>query len=129
MIARTLSSPPAGQRGLGSPLAALLAVVLVFITLSVIKLYPPWYEYFNVRSSLTSLVQEPGVADLSPAEVRSMLWKRFQVNQVSSVNRRDVVIETGAEGHRITVDYEVRMNWFANVDLVFRFHRTELARR
>lgn len=123
------SAPGFRQRGAGLLAVLGLAFLLFFGALTVIKIYPPLYEYFNVRSSMAGLVREAGAAEMSEGALRRGLSKRFRVNEVRSVDRRDVSVEQTADGRRITVEYEVRRHWFWNVDLVFQFQHTVEATR
>lgn len=104
--------------------------LIAFFVLLTLRLTPGYLEFFSVSNSLDSLQNEPGVTEKTPPEIRSMLEKRFQINDVKSITGKDVKIETKDGRLRVWVDYEVRVPVLANVDAVAKFKKDiEVVRR
>lgn len=104
-----------------------LAVVGVFAFVG-IKLFPVYSEYYSVVSDMKGVQSEPGVANMSPNEVRDKLFRRFYISYVSSVKNENVKI-TRNNGYNLNVNYEVRRPLIYNLDFVAKFDKTvELTR-
>jgi Tfp pilus assembly protein PilE len=104
-----------------------LAIVGVFVFVG-IKLFPVYSEYYSVVSDMKGVQAEPGVAQMSPAEVRDKLFRRFYISYVESVKAENVKI-TRNNGYNLNVNYEVRRPLIYNLDFVAKFDKTvELTR-
>lgn len=110
-----------GMTGLGWLIV--LALIGLF-ALVAIRVTPMYLESFSVEGSLDSLKQEPFITQKSVAEVASLLHRRFDVNDIDSVDRKkDVKIEKRDGGLRVTVNYESRTHLIGNLDVVGKFNK------
>lgn len=116
------------QQGLtliGFVMVLLVVGAFAFVGL---KLFPVYTEYYSVVSDMKGVQSEPGVATMSPVEVRDKLFRRFYISYVSSVKAENVKI-TRNNGYNLTVQYEVRRPLVYNLDFVAKFDKTvELTR-
>ena len=104
-----------------------LGVVGVFAFVG-LKLFPVYSEYYSVVSDMKGVQSEPGVAQMSPVEVRDKLFRRFYISYVTSVKAQNVKI-TRNNGYNLNVNYEVRKPLIYNLDFVAKFDKTvELTR-
>ncbi|HFD92415.1 MAG TPA: DUF4845 domain-containing protein [Gammaproteobacteria bacterium] len=108
----------AGLTGLG--FIFILLILGFFVALG-LKLVPVYLEYYNVTTSLQSLEKENSADLSSRSEIKSLLKKRLQINDVTSVSDQDISIEKKVDGTLVTVEYEVRKNFLGNVDIVVTF--------
>lgn len=99
-----------------------LAVAGFFIYIGM-KLFPVYTEYYSVVSNMKGLAEEPGVKQLSDAQVRERLRKRFDISYVDSVKPQDIKLER-KDGYQLTIAYEVRRNLMYNLDFVAVFDKT-----
>ena len=97
--------------------------LIAFFVLLALRLTPGYLEFATVSASLASLEKEPGITEKTAPEIRSMLSKRFDVNDVKTVDSRDVKIENKGGRLRVWVDYEVRVPVLGNVDAVSKFNK------
>lgn len=109
----------------------ILLVVIAFVAVVVIKVFPLYLEHMKVQSSLNSLAQEAkdsGEALPPPPEILRQLFNRLNINDVEHVRKDNIHITR--EGHKIvvSVNYEARVHLFYNIDLVAQFpdNRVEL---
>ncbi|WP_303904961.1 DUF4845 domain-containing protein [Thiohalomonas denitrificans] len=93
--------------------------VIAFLTMMVLKLFPIYIEHMAVNSSLESLASEG--EPMGPTEIRSKLVKRFNINDVKSVNRKNITIERGKGVYQVGIVYEVRTPFISNIDFVVSF--------
>lgn len=105
-----------------------LAVVGIFAYVGM-KLFPMYSEFYSVKTALTGLSAEPGIASKSPAKIQDLLFRRLYISYVESVTKKNVKIERQDYGYLITVKYEVRRPLIGNLDVVGRFDAQEELRR
>lgn len=104
----------------------LIGLILVFailgiVTLSVLKVVPVYMEHFAVSKSMEALENDPKIDRLTVGQVRTLLMKKFDVNAVTSVNGKHIKIRRGVGDLTVNVSYEVRDDYFSNIDLVLTF--------
>ncbi len=111
------------QQGMTAIGILIILALIAFFTLLVLRLAPPYLEHFNVASSLKSLQQETGLQEKTPGEVRSLLQRRFDINDVEHVKKDDIKLEKNSKSGLLTVSvvYEVRVPIMFNVDAVVSF--------
>lgn len=104
--------------------------LIAFFAILVLRLVPNYLEYFKVESTLESLENEPGITEKSPAEIRSLISRRFDVNDVEHVTAKDVKVTRDSGRTIISIKYEVRVPIMGNVDAVTKFDKSvEIVRR
>lgn len=108
------------QRG-ASLIGRLIVVALfVFFAMFVFKLFPSYMQNFTIRSTLEGL-KEDGLQEVTAGNIRQSIQRRFKINNVQDVTPDQVAISREADLYRVSVDYEVRVPFVFNVDLVARF--------
>ena len=111
----------------GLTLISLVAIggLVVFGALLLLKLYPPYYGYFKVSSAMNSVKEESGNAELSDADIKNHLMRRFQIDDVDDqLSDKDIVIKKTKAGKEVSVVYEVRVPIVGNLDAVASFNKT-----
>ncbi len=110
------------QREQGLSALSLLLVLAIggfFLTI-VMKVAPLYLDNSFVNAALQSLENE-AIHTLTDREIRRKLENYFAVNNVRDVNTRDTVIKRNKASTIIRLDYERRINFLANVDVVVIF--------
>lgn len=110
------------QLGLTIPTIAAIVAVGAFFLLVALTLFPIYMENFSVSSHLKRMKSE--APEGSEEEIVETLLKRYDLDDVKSVTRDHILVSTEGGGTTVTVDYEVRKNFMANVDLVVVFKET-----
>jgi hypothetical protein len=99
-------------------------VVLALIGFAVLvgfKLGPVYLEYYTVRSSIDSLGKEENLANKSPGQIWVLLNRRFDMNDVKSVDKEHVSILQRPDQTIVSVDYEVKRHLLGNVGILLSF--------
>lgn len=109
------------QRGMTAIGWLIVLGLIGFFVLLALRMIPSYLEFFTVTSALESLQNEPGMADKTPQDIRTMLSKRFDINDVKSITAKDVAVQNQGGSFLVGVDYEVRMPVLGNVDVVMTF--------
>jgi hypothetical protein len=115
----------ARQRQRGATFLGWLFVLalLAFFGLLILRLFPIYLEYFNVKTSLESLSHQPELRAMSQKEIRYLLQRRLDVNEVKHVSPADIELTKSQEMLKIVIDYEVRTPLLGNIDLIIHFNR------
>ena len=117
---RTLKSPSRMQGMTVAGWMVTIIVVVVFATMAV-KIVPAFLDYNTIKTLITNVMSDGKIGLESPDEIRLDISKRFQINNINVISPKDIDI-TKENGELIMgVDYEVRTNFFKNVDFVISF--------
>jgi hypothetical protein len=103
------------QRGMGMFGLFFLLVIFAFAAVVVMKSTPAYLEYFAIKRAMTALKQMEGAG---AKELRDGFDKRAQVDDIKSVNAKDLVVEKDGSA---SVEYQVTVPLFANISLLFDF--------
>ena len=81
-------------------------------------------------AAMKGLANEPGVADMDPAKVQDLFFRRLYINYSENVKPQNVKFERMEGGWKMRVNYEVRRPLVGNLDVVGKFDKTQdLTRR
>ncbi len=116
-----MASDKKKMRGLTGLSFLLLLALIGFFALLAIKLFPIYLEHYNVTSSLKSLQSEAWEEPLSKKEIKSLLMRRFQINDIAHVGKEQIKVKSQNSGKLVSIAYEVRKPFIGNIDLVVSF--------
>lgn len=103
----------------------IVLIVVAFFGLMIMKLFPVYSEWYAVRSSLSALQQEPGIAARTPEQVRELLVRKWYISYVKTPSpQKNVKIQRRGGDYLVTVAYERRGNLLYNLDYVASFDKT-----
>jgi hypothetical protein len=97
-----------------------------FFVLLTLRMLPSYLEYYKIVSSLDSLQSETGLD--SPAAIRRLLDRRFNISYVEVIQPTDVIIKPVGPNFQVIADYESRKHIFGNVDVVMSFYKEVLVK-
>lgn len=110
------------QRGMTLIGWMLVLGLIGYFVLMAMRLTPGYLEYMNISKTLESLKSENGITSMPIPEIRKLIQKRFDVNDVTSITPKDVKI-TKKQGRMVfDADYEVRKPMFGNIYIVTHFN-------
>lgn len=104
----------------------LIGLIIVFgiigvLTLSVMKVFPVYMDHLAVSKSLEALENDPKLGSMTTRKIRDILMKKLDVNAVTVVKGKDIKIKRGVSEIDVQVAYEVRKDYFSNIDIVLTF--------
>lgn len=114
-----------GQRGITLLGFIIVMAVVGFFAYITIKLFPMYSEYYSVKSALKGLSAEAGVANMDPARIQDLFFRRLYISYSQNVKKEHVKIQRVDNGWQMTVQYEVRKPLVANLDVVGKFNVTQ----
>lgn len=115
----------------GVSLTTMLVVAFIFgsLLLFMSQTVPAFIDDRFVKASLKSLTSgSMNIVGKSPRVVRTNLSQQFNMNNVrgAPIDQKNWMIERDGEHFVVVVDYEVRNNLVANIDVVMHFrHRLD----
>ena len=110
------------QRGMTMIGWLVLLVLIGVIALVSLKLIPAYMEFYTILQSAES-VHAQASPETTAREIQSAMAKRFSVNNVESLDPKEIEV-TRVDGRLIIhIAYEVRKPMMGNVDAVVKFDR------
>lgn len=101
-----------------------LGVIAFFATI-VIRILPMYQEYLGVLSIMEGMEEEVRSNKMTKQQANLMLMRRFNTGYISSVKKEHIEISRGKRQTSVTkiiLDYEVRVPFIAQIDLIGHFH-------
>ena len=111
---------PKLQTGLTVTGIIFLMLVGAFVLTAGFKLGPVYLDNAFIREAIESL-EEENFREMTDRQILTHLERTFDINNIRDVNPKDIKISR--EKHRLLVamDYERRINFMGNVDVVVKF--------
>lgn len=111
------------QRGITTISILMILALCGFILLIIIKLAPIYLEQFQISAALHGLIKDARVEGASDRDVKTLILKKLQVDNVSIIKSNDIDIKKISSGKRsVSINYEARVNVMGNVDAVVVFN-------
>ncbi len=113
------------QRGASAlSIIVILGMAAVILTIA-FKLYPAFYENWQIELVVDSFEDERGLDELSVNDIERNFQKRLTTNNVRDFKMKDnVEITMEDDTLYIDVDYEVRIPMYSNVDAIVSFQKS-----
>jgi hypothetical protein len=129
VIALNIKSNFRKQRGLTLISFGIVLAVGLFVAYTGMKLIPVYLEYNALLNALKLVQQDPGAADMAPAQLRNKIINSLWVSYASDNIGYQHIKISRSDGVKIRVKYDVRKTWIGNVDLLAHFDKTVTLRR
>lgn len=108
------------QRGVSlSGLIVVLGIIFMFAAL-LLKVVPHIIEYRAIKTSIAAAKRDGG----SATEMRTTFNKNADINSITTITAKDLIITKVNNETELAFDYESRIPLFTNVALVIRFADT-----
>lgn len=114
----------ARQRG-----ATLIGMLLILGILGIglyaaIRLTPLYFEYMEVARAMEQTANESKGEVISPQALRTSLDRRWTVEDIKSVDPKDIEIKKNGKGFTMRAYYRAEAPFIANVSLVVDFDKS-----
>ncbi len=107
----------------------MIALIVAFFALLIIKLVPTYLMDMKVKSALDGVSRQSQQSNMSNAAIKSALYKRFDIDNVSETEidlKRDVTFIKKGRNRVIKIKYEVVTPMFGNLSVLVEFdHEAE----
>jgi hypothetical protein len=109
------------QGGLTAFSLLLVALVVGFFLICVVKIGPVYLESMTVKSIVEQAAEEARNEELGKAEIHDRIAKKLLINTVNGMSMEDVEVRGTGEDMEIDANYEVRKPLLFNIDVVVKF--------
>jgi type II secretory pathway component PulJ len=106
------------QRGITLMSFVMVLIVLAIFAVIAMNLFPVYREAFSVHSAMKNVATQPGVQNMSQAQLQKMLQKRFDIDYVDNVTGKQAELIRDRAGNKLKMTYEVRKPLVYNLDFV-----------
>jgi hypothetical protein len=110
-----------GQRGMGAAGFLFLIVLAIVIVTLVMKLGPVYMQYFEIRSIMHNVAEDPELLKKGRYGILRSIEDRLDINYIENVTKNDFKLKKVENGDQLSVKYEVREHLFANLDALMTF--------
>jgi hypothetical protein len=114
------------QRQRGATFIGMVVIIAIlgFGLYGAIRLTPIFFEYMAVVRALDETAKEHAGSPVSPIELRASLDRRWTVEDIKSLQPKDVEIKKAGNGWTMRAWYRAEAPFIANVSLVVDFDKT-----
>ncbi len=110
----------------------MIALIVAFFALLIIKLVPTYLMDMKVKSALEGVSRQSQQSNMSNAAIKMALYKRFTIDNVSETEidlKQDVTFVKKGRNRIIKITYEVVTPMFGNLSVLVQFdHEAEAGR-
>lgn len=92
-----------------------------FILTCVLKILPVYMDDMTVKSTLKQLGESSEFTEMSKDQIVSRLQNQFDLNGVRGAATKSIKIYRRTDGWLINIDYEERIPFWGNLDVVITF--------
>ena len=117
------------QRGMSAPGWIAVAGIFGFLLITFFRVFPMYYDNFKVASVLESIQLDSNVDAKSKRAIWDSMNKRLAVQDVHTVRRENVKIARKDGKTTVTVSYEIKADYIANLFIGARFVETVVIER
>jgi hypothetical protein len=112
------------QRGMSMIGIVMTAIVVVVVVLVCFRVLPTLIEYWEIRSALTTIANDPQMRNATPQAIRSAFDKQAQIDDITAVQGRDIEINKRGGELTLSTSYSKRVPLAGNVSLCLDFEIT-----
>ncbi len=112
---------PKLQRGMTGISIMMILALAGFVLAMAFKLFPFYLEGFKVSSTLKGLASDSRVEGASDREVKELILKKLQIDDVDTVTSDHIKIESSGKKRIVSIEYEARVHMVGNLDAVVVF--------
>lgn len=109
------------QKGMTTIGVVIVFALIAFFTLITLRLAPLYYDNYKINTHLQATANDLKGKPMTPAEIRSTLLKRLDIDNVKNITGDDIKIVQDKEKKSLDVNYEARVPFVANVDFIAKF--------
>lgn len=118
-----MKTAPSRQRGMSMLAFIMVTIVVVGFGTFAIKTVPAYLDYNTINAAIENTLNDSKVGLMSVSEVRTGIEKRFSVNNVDVISSKDLGIHKEGGYVIVNLDYQVKKELFANIELVMTFKK------
>jgi hypothetical protein len=91
---------------------------------AVIRLVPVYLEYFEIVKAMEKISKNDSAADTDPSKIRISLAKSWDIDDIKSIEPKDVEIRRVGSTYEMTAEYQATVPFIGNLSLMANFYKT-----
>jgi len=111
----------AKQQGVTVVGMVLIAAGIVFVAVIGLRLIPAYVEYATIQNHLRELARAPDTQGAAPRDIMAAFNRRAQIDDIASVDGRDLDIVREGGNVILSVVYEKRVKLVGNISACIDF--------
>ncbi len=116
----------------GMSFLGIVFLILVFVVFGALglRLYPLYYDKFQIISAMQSVTERADAADLTPSQVRSYFMRNIEITNIRRFTdaniKQHLKILKGKKGepNQMKLKYEAENKFFADIYFNLKFEET-----
>lgn len=109
------------QQGITFLGMAIVIAILIFGAIIAMKIVPSYIEFLSVKKVIHAMSEDP-LSTMSKKEIKQSYDRRQVIDNISSVNSDDLIIEKNENGNTIiSVQYKVIKPLVGNISVILDF--------
>lgn len=110
------------QTGMTLGSTVIVSGVLLFFVFSGFKIFPTYMEFWNVKSSFSSVANDLRSGDaVSAAIIKEKIGRNFSVNNMSYLHKKIRVTPNKKGGLTARIKYEREVEYIGNLHFLMKF--------
>lgn len=118
-----MRTSPSRQRGVSLPIMIFLLIIVIAAGTFAMKTIPAYLDFNTINGAIESVLSDSKLGLKSTSEIRDGIGKRLNINNVDVIDKNQIRIEKGGGRVYMAVDYKVRNDLVANIDIVIHFQK------
>ena len=107
------------QRGVTLSGLIFWGIIVALIAVTGMKVGPDVIEYYKIKKTIAAIAQDSKLGSVT--EVQNAFDRYANIDQISSINGKDLTVSKEGTGYVISVSYERRIKMFGPVSVVLDF--------
>ena len=99
----------------------ILGLIAFFVSLG-LKIYPIYWENYNIKSALKSLEKTQGISRMPRSKIRSLLNAKLNTNYITTIKKNNIKVNKRNGAAVVEVIYTVKTPLVGELSLVADFH-------
>ncbi|MEQ1882114.1 MAG: DUF4845 domain-containing protein [Burkholderiales bacterium] len=109
------------QKGVTVVGMIMIAAMIIFVAIIGIRMVPAYIEYATIVNHLREIARSPEARGASVRDIQTMFSKRAQIDDIKSVDARDIDVEKEGESVILRTTYSSRVPLMGNVSACIDF--------
>lgn len=118
------------QRGVSLSGLLYTCVLIGFVAVTVMRLFPLYNEKFKVDAALSSVVGQPSIGSETNQEIYTAILRHFEVSDMDRFENQQALSKVlrienlaNGRGRRLHMAYEIRGPLFGPLDIILKYNR------
>lgn len=97
-------------------------VILIFVSVTGLKLIPAYIQDSTIKNVFISIVNDPEMQKASPRDIRMAFNKRASIDDIRAITAEDIAVEKDGDRLVLSASYPVKIPLAGNVSLYLEFN-------